>query len=334
MSNEDYYDITVVGGGPVGLFAATYACMRQAKTQIIESLDKLGGQVTNLFPAKKIYDIPAFSSIKGNALINELVQQVQQFAPQIFLNEKVQEISKTASGFKLVTNLRTTYSRTIIIATGVGAFQPRKLALPNANSFENQQLLYSISDPEKFANKDVMIAGGGDSAVDWALELAPFAKTLHIVHRRSKFRALEANVARLHETQTIFDTPYLITDLQKGADTKIKVTLKKVKEDSTTQLRADYLLVNYGFVTDTKILQDWNLETQHNLLQVSPNMQTSTPGIYAAGDIIDYAGRVNLIATGFGEAPIAVNSAMHYLNPDLRQPAHSTQLIKKFPKIK
>lgn len=141
-------------------------------------------------------------------------------------------------------------------------------------------------------------------------------------------------MARLHETQTIFDTPYLITDLQKGADTKIKVTLKKVKEDSTTQLRADYLLVNYGFVTDTKILQDWNLETQHNLLQVSPNMQTSTPGIYAAGDIIDYAGRVNLIATGFGEAPIAVNSAMHYLNPDLRQPAHSTQLIKKFPKIK
>ncbi|KRL03992.1 NAD(P)/FAD-dependent oxidoreductase [Liquorilactobacillus oeni] len=334
MSNKEYYDITVIGGGPVGLFAATYARMHQAKTQVIESLDKLGGQVSNLFPTKKIYDIPGFSAIKASKLIDELVQQTKLFSPQIFLNEKVTGIFKIDQGFRLETTQRTTYSHAVIITTGIGAFQPRKLALNEAANFENKQLLYFVADLHKFDNKDVVIAGGGDSAIDWALELAPYVKSLRIVHRRENFRALQANVAKLQTTKAIFETPYLINQLKSESAEKVKIILKRVKTDSLKELEADYLLVNYGFVTDDTYLQKWDLKTNNSLLQVSSNMQTSVPGIFAAGDIIDYSGRANLIATGFGEAPIAVNSAMHYVYPDLRQPEHSTQLIKKFPEIK
>ncbi|MDN7146519.1 NAD(P)/FAD-dependent oxidoreductase [Liquorilactobacillus mali] len=332
MENENYYDITIIGGGPVGIFAATYARMRQAKIQLIESLDQLGGQVSTLFPAKNLYDIPGFDSIKGDHLISNLLSQNDQFKPDIFLNETVQDIAKTDLGFVITTTKKKTYSRTIIIATGVGAFQPRKLAVENADKFENKQLRYFVKNLQDFRGKDVAIAGGGDSAVDWALEIQNIAKSVSLIHRRDRFRALENSIEQLKKTNTIFETPYLISGLNSESE-KMKITLKKVKTDETKEITVDFLLVNYGFVSDNKILKSWNLETAHNLIKVKTDMETSIPGIFAIGDIIDYPGRVNLIATGFGEAPIAINSAMNIIHPDIRQAAHSTQLIKNFPEL-
>ncbi|KRM95567.1 thioredoxin reductase [Liquorilactobacillus aquaticus DSM 21051] len=332
MSSQNDYDITIIGGGPVGLFTATYARMHKAKVQVIESLDQLGGQANALFPTKNIYDIPGFSSIKASALIDNLIEQIKVFSPDIFLNETVNSFEKTDTGFCIKTSKKTTHSRSIIITTGIGSFQPRRLAVDGACGFEGKQLRYFVQDPNEFTDKNVVVAGGGDSAIDWALELEKKTAGLHIVHRRNKFRALEANVDKLLQTKTIFDTPYLIDGIEERKDDKIAITLKKVKSDERQQIIADYLLVNYGFISDNKILHSWNLETEHNLVKVSRDMQTSIPGVYAAGDIITYPGRANLIATGFGEAPVAVNSAMQYIYPNMRQAVHSTQLMKHFLK--
>lgn len=328
MTQPEYYDITIIGGGPVGMFAATYARMRLAKTQIIESLDQLGGQVATLFPAKKIYDIPGYPAITGEELISNLKQQLETFAPDIFLGETVQSFVKTSAGFKITTSKRITYSKTIIIATGAGAFEPRKLTLENATSFEGRNLHYFIKDPSIFQGQDIAIAGGGDSAIDWALELVPSVRSLHLVHRRDKFRALEANLEALKQTKTNFQTPYLIADLSQ-VDNKLKIQLKS-KTAPQKEIYVDHLLVNYGFTSDPKLINSWDLALHQREIQVNDQHETSLAQVYAIGDIAYHPGKINLIATGFGEAPSAVNNALLAIYPEKRQPAHSTQLIKKF----
>lgn len=330
MTEEDYYDITIIGGGPVGMFAATYACMRLAKTQIIESLDSLGGQVSALFPSKKIYDIPGFFGITGAQLITELENQVKQFNPDIFLKETVQNLKKTDLGFEITTSKRTTYSKAIVVAAGVGAFEPRRLKLANAAEFENKNLFYFVKDPKQFANHDIAIAGGGDSAVDWALALEKVAHKVHIIHRRDQFRAMEGSVEQMQQSSIDIHTPYTIETLSQAENDKITLGLKKAKSDDKLELTVDDLIVNYGFVSDNKIISAWNLDMQGKTIKVDQYQQTSIPGIYAIGDIAYREGKINLIATGFGEAPNAVNNALLYVYPEKRQPAHSTQLMKAF----
>lgn len=328
MTNSKYYDITIIGGGPVGMFAATYARMRLAKTQIIESLDQLGGQVATLFPAKKIYDIPGYPAVTGAELITNLKQQVEAFAPDIFLGETVQSFTQTSTGFEIKTSKRTTYSKTIIIATGAGAFEPRRLTLANASSFEGQKIHYFIKDPSVFQGQDIAIAGGGDSAVDWALELAPNVNELHVIHRRDKFRALEANLEALKQTQANLQTPYLIETISE-VDNKLKLHLKS-KTAPAKELYVDHLLVNYGFTSDSKLINSWGLDFEQREIKVNDLHETSLPHVYAIGDIAYHPGKINLIATGFGEAPSAVSNALLAIYPEKRQPAHSTQLIKRF----
>ncbi|WP_281164343.1 NAD(P)/FAD-dependent oxidoreductase [Liquorilactobacillus sicerae] len=330
----EVYDLIIIGGGPVGIFAATYAKMRQAKVQVIESLDQLGGQVTALFSAKKIYDIPGYPMIKGTNLIQNLIKQTKQFEPEIHLNETVQKIDQEPDCFKLTTSQRQLMTKSIIIATGIGAFQPRKLKLPESSVFEGKQLQYFVNDPDQFNDKDLIIAGGGDSAVDWALEFAERAKSLHIVHRRENFRALESSVARLKETKTVFETPYLISGLKAADQQQIQVQLKEVRGKKQKTINADFLLVNYGIISSNKYLNAWGLNAQHGLIPVDSTMQTAVKGIYAIGDVATYPGKLNLIATGLGEAPLAINNAMNMLYPDRRQPAHSTQLVKNLPQFK
>lgn len=330
MTETAYYDITIIGGGPVGLFAATYARMRLAKTQIIESLDQLGGQVSTLFPAKKIYDIPGFYEISGEDLIKNFEKQTLTFKPDIFLGETVLGFEKTPEGFLIKTSKRTTYSRSIIIAAGIGAFEPRRLTLDNASQLEGKQLRYFVTDPTTFAGKDLAIAGGGDSAIDWALTLYPQAKSVHLIHRRDKFRALESNLAKLKETKTNFETPYTIKELSPAATDKLTITLQKVRSQETKTITVDHLLVNYGFVSDNKIISSWGLEMQNRAIKVNQAQETNIPGVYAIGDSAYHEGKIDLIATGLGEAPNAVNNALLYVYPEKRQPAHSTQLIKAF----
>ncbi|MFT8447477.1 MAG: NAD(P)/FAD-dependent oxidoreductase [Liquorilactobacillus nagelii] len=332
--SDEYYDITIIGGGPIGIFAAAYAKMRQAKVQVIESLDQLGGQVSALFPAKKIYDIPGYPVITGTKLIESLENQAEQFGPEFFLNEAVSQIKQKGNYFQLLTTKRTTFSKSIIIATGVGAFQPRKLALPEAAQFENKQLRYFIKNPQEFAGKDLIIAGGGDSAVDWALELVSKANSLHVVHRRNNFRALESSVSQLKKSKAILETPFLVDQVLPADNQRIKVILKEVRGTVQKELETDYLLVNYGIISNNKNLKDWNIPVQHGLIEVNSKMETEIPKIFAIGDVASYNGKLNLIATGFGEAPIAVNNALLELYPEKRQPMHSTQLVKSLPRSK
>ena len=280
LENE-IYDITIVGAGPVGLFTATYALMRQAKTQVIESLSEVGGQVTALFPAKQIYDVPGYFKISGTDLISNLKEQTGFFKPEIHLNETVEKFEKDDDGiFHIQTNKRTTLSRSIILATGVGAFEPRKLKVENAANFENTSLFYSVPDILMFKDKNVVIAGGGDSAADWTIELSKVAKKVTLVHRRDQFRALESSISKIKELANVeILTPYMIDGLEhQGNQTQIRLKRSRTKDEYQTLL-ADALIVNYGFKTDTSVQKKWNLETAHNQIKVDSTQQTSIKGM-------------------------------------------------------
>lgn len=329
MVNEnEIYDITIIGGGPVGMFAAFYAGMRNAKTKLIETLPVLGGQVALLYPDKTIYDIGGHAAVTGKELIRELTAQMDLFEQDICLEEQVQEINKRDDGvFELVTTKGTHYSRTIIVTTGQGAFKPRKLSIENAESYEEKSLHYIVNHLEQYKDKTVAICGGGDSAVDWALTLEPIAKKVYLVHRRDKFRAHEASVEQMRNSSIELLTPYVPYELHGSNGQLDSVTFKHSKGDEKETIHLDFFVVNYGFSSSIGPLKGWNINLDRNEVIVNPKMETSIEGIYAAGDISTYDGKIKLIATGFGEAPTAVNHAVHYIRPkEHAQPYQSTKL--------
>lgn len=328
---DSFYDIIIVGGGPVGLFSATYARMHLAKVKLIESLSQLGGQVSALFPVKDIYDIPGFPAIKGGNFITYLQQQAGNYHPEINLNETVKMISKINGGYQVETSKASYQTKSIIIATGAGAFAPRKLRVSNAPSLENKRLFYAVHNPQMFANQKILIAGGGDSAVDWALDLSKIAADVTLIHRRDQFRALESSVAKLKKTPVHLLTPFVIKDLEMEGS-KVKVTLKKSRSKENKTVIADSIIVNYGFMADNSLIHSWGLETEKRGIKVDRQMMTNLPNIFAIGDAASYEGRTDLIATGFGEVPVAVNTALTNIYPDKRQPLHSTQLVSAFKK--
>jgi ferredoxin/flavodoxin---NADP+ reductase len=328
--NEDtkIYDITIIGGGPVGLFTAFYGGMRQASVKIIESLPQLGGQLSALYPEKYIYDVAGFPKVRAQELVNNLKQQMEQFSPTIALEQAVEQVEKQADGvFKLTTNSEIHYTKTIIITAGNGAFQPRKLELDTAVKYENKNLHYFVDDLNKFAGKRVALCGGGDSAVDWALMLEPIAESVSLIHRRDKFRAHEHSVELLKNSKVNVVTPFVPTELI-GEDNIEQLVLEEVKGERKEVLDIDDLIVNYGFVSSLGPIKNWGLEIEKNSIRVNSKMETNIEGIYAAGDICTYDGKVKLIASGFGEAPTAVNNAKAYMDPKARvQPLHSTSLF-------
>ncbi|QIL46996.1 NAD(P)/FAD-dependent oxidoreductase [Vagococcus coleopterorum] len=329
VTNKDIYDLTIIGGGPAGLFAGFYAGMRQAKTKIIESLPQLGGQLTLLYPEKKIYDIPGFPNIPAADLIENLSTQMAPFNHDICLNEEVLEINKLEDGsIHLKTNLGDHYSKAVIITAGNGAFQPRKLQVPYEEKLEGQSLHYFVTNTDIFTNKDVVICGGGDSAVDWALTLEPIANSVSLLHRRDAFRAHEHSLALLEKSSVEKLTPYVIKEIDSSGPSINNLTIVNPKTAEDITLTPDHLLVTYGFMANYGELSNWGLELDGHAIKVNSDMSTNIPGIYAAGDICTYPGKVKLIATGFGEAPTAVNNALHFISPETRtQPAHSTAVF-------
>ncbi|MYL55344.1 SidA/IucD/PvdA family monooxygenase [Pontibacillus yanchengensis] len=326
--SDQVYDITIIGGGPVGLFTAFYGGMRQASVKIIESLPHLGGQLTALYPEKYIYDVAGFPKVRAQDLVDNLTEQANQFNPTVALEESVQEVEKLEDGtFKLKTNQDVHYSRTIIITAGNGAFSPRKLKVEDCERFEQSNLHYHVDDMKKFAGQNVVVCGGGDSAVDWSLMLEPIANQVTLVHRRDKFRAHEHSVEKLHNSSINIMTPYSPEELI-GEDRIEKVVLKQVKGDDTHTHDVDAMIVNYGFVSSLGPIKEWNLEIEKNNIVINSKSETNIPGIYAAGDICTYPGKVKLIASGFGEGPTAVNNAKAYMDPSAKvQPMHSTSLF-------
>ncbi|WP_394580555.1 NAD(P)/FAD-dependent oxidoreductase [Cytobacillus firmus] len=331
--NEDQkvYDITIIGGGPTGLFTAFYGGMRQASVKIIESLPQLGGQLSALYPEKYIYDVAGFPKVRAQELIDNLKEQMAKFEPTVSLEQSVEKLEKQADGtFKLTTNKEVHYSKTIIITAGNGAFQPRRLELESAVQYEGKNLHYFIDDLNKFAGKKVVVFGGGDSAVDWALMLEPIAEKVTIVHRRDKFRAHEHSVENLQNSKVEIKTPYVPAELIGDSEAISQVVLEGVTSKEKEVFDVDAVIVNYGFVSSLGPIKEWGLDIEKNSIVVNSRMETNIEGIYAAGDICTYDGKVKLIACGFGEAPTAVNHAKSYIDPKAKvQPMHSSSMFGK-----
>ena len=327
--DQKVYDITIIGGGPTGLFTAFYGGMRKASVKIIESLPQLGGQLSTLYPEKYIYDVAGFPKVKAQDLVNNLKEQMTQFEPTVCLEQAVENVEKQADGvFKLTTDKEVHYTKTIIITAGNGAFQPRRLDLEGASTYEGKNMHYFIDDLKYFTGKKVVICGGGDSAVDWALMLEPIAEKVTLVHRRDKFRAHEHSVEELHKSSVEIKTPFVPTEVIGDEEKMKQLVLEEVRGDAKEALDLDELIVNFGFVSSLGPIKDWGLDIEKNSIVVNSKMETNIPGIYAAGDVSTYDGKVKLIASGFGEAPTAVNNAKAYFDPDARvQPLHSTSLF-------
>ncbi|MFD1178144.1 NAD(P)/FAD-dependent oxidoreductase [Paenibacillus puldeungensis] len=327
INNDDFTDLLIIGGGPAGMFAAFYGGMRKASVKLIESMPQLGGQVAALYPEKYIYDVAGFSKITGQELINNLNEQLGKFEADIRLEEKVMQIEKKDErDFVVTTDKGVHHARALIITAGVGAFEPRRLELENAARFEKTNLHYFVSDLNQFRDRKVLISGGGDSAVDWALMLEPIAEQVTLIHRRDKFRAHEHSVEKLMASRVQVITPSEISVLH-GEDLIEKVTLAHVKTKETQDILVDDVIVNFGFVSSLGPIAEWGLDIEGGSIVVDSRMESSIPGIFAAGDITTYPGKLDLIAVGFGEAPTAVNNAKVYIDPEAKlSPGHSSNL--------
>lgn len=326
-ASGEFTDLLIIGGGPAGMFAAFYGGMRKASVKLIESMPQLGGQVAALYPEKYIYDIAGFPKITGQELVNNLHEQLKLFNPDIRLEEKVLQIEKKDERhFIVTTDKEVHHARALIITAGVGAFEPRRLELDNAAHFEKSNLHYFVSDLSKFQGRRVLISGGGDSAVDWALMLEPIAEQVTLIHRRDKFRAHEHSVENLMASSVQVITPTEISALH-GEDKIERVTLSHCKTQETQEIEVDDVIVNFGFVSSLGPIAEWGLDINSNAIVVDSRMESSIPGIFAAGDITTYPGKLDLIAVGFGEAPTAVNNAKVYIDPDAKlSPGHSSNM--------
>lgn len=328
---EKQYDITIIGGGPVGLFVAFYAGLRGMTVKIIESLSELGGQPAILYPEKVIYDIPAYPALTGAELTDNLIKQISRFEDRttVCLKEEVQSFEKNNQGFTIQTNKGQHSSKAIIIACGNGAFAPRTLGLEGEESFAEKNIFYNVHQLDQFAGKNVVICGGGDSAVDWALALYGLAESVTIVHRRDAFRAHEHSVELLKASGVKILTPYIPNQLIGENGQVSQIVLQKVKSEDSLTLDLDALIVSFGFSTSNKNLKNWQLDYKRSSILVNHLYQTNQEGVFAIGDAADYEGKVDLIATGFGEAPIAVNQAINYIYPERdNRIVHSTSLIE------
>ncbi|MBE3595413.1 MAG: NAD(P)/FAD-dependent oxidoreductase [Hydrogenibacillus sp.] len=313
--DEKVYDVTVIGGGPAGLFAAFYCGMREMSCKVIDSLPQLGGQLAALYPEKYIYDVGGFPKIRGADLVEQLKTQAMQFNPAICLSEQVIGLEKQEDGsFVLETNKGRHYSKAVIIAGGIGTFTPRKLPAKNVDDYEGKGIHYFITSVEAFRDQRVLVVGGGDSAVDYALMLEPVAKAVTLIHRRDQFRAHEHSVHQLMNSSIAVK---LFTELQEihGAEGVEAVTVIDNRTQETERLEVDAVVSGLGYTASLGPIKNWGLNIEGNSIVVNSKMETNIPGVYAIGDITTYPGKIKLIAVGLGEAPIAVSNAKTYIDP-------------------
>jgi thioredoxin reductase len=330
-AKNEMVDVLIVGGGPTGLFAAFYAGLRGSTSSIIDSLEQPGGAVAAMYPEKFIYDVGGFPAVLGKDLIANLVQQAAQFNPQMHFNQRCETLEKVEGEqlFKLTTDKGVHYGKTVIICAGVGAFAPKKLDLSNLGEFETTgDVAYFVTRNDVYRGKRVLIVGGGDSAVDWALTLEPLVDKLTLIHRSDNFRAHAKSVEQMLASSVDVHT-YCEGAALHGENGKLRaVTFRHNKTKEETTVEVDAMIMSIGFVADLGPLKTWGLDIQKNQIAADPlTMATNIEGIWAAGDIITHPTKFKLIATGFHEAITAVNHAVHYLNPKTRLAgAHSTNL--------
>jgi thioredoxin reductase len=325
----DQFDLTIIGGGPAGLFAAFYSGFRAMKVKIIDSLEELGGQVTALYPEKDIFDVAGFPKVSGKDLVKGLVAQGLQYKPTVCTGEKVEMMKGLPDKtYEISTQKGKHLSRAVLITIGVGAFKPKRIPAVGVEQFEGKGLSYFVPDMSKYDKKRVVIVGGGDSAVDWALNLYPRASSVTLVHRRDGFRAHEESVRLLKASPVSLKLFYEVKEIR-GTGHVNSVVLVNNKTQAAETLATDEVLACLGFDASVGPLAQWGLTLQGNDIPVTTRMETNLRGVYAAGDVAAYPGKVKLIACGFGEAAIAVNNAAAYLNPGASVfPGHSSNQSK------
>lgn len=272
-------DITIIGGGPAGLFASFYAGMREMSVKIIDSLPQLGGQLIELYPDKYIYDIGGVPKILAKDFIGNLVTQAYYAKPEILLGETTLNAERDGDYFILTTNKGVHLTRTILLTAGIGAFQPRKIALKEESQFEGETLHYGIKDFSIFKDKKVVVCGGGDSALDWALMLESLAASVTLVHRRERFTAHEMNVNQLLQSTIDVKTSCTVKKIE-GEDKKLNEIVLVSRDGNEKRIPADHLIVNYGNITSLGPLKDWGLELERNSIKVNSKMETSIEGIF------------------------------------------------------
>lgn len=318
-------DLLVVGAGPTGLFAATYAGLRGLSVAVVDSLAEPGGQVSAMYPEKEILDIAGFPSVRGRELVEGLVSQAARAEPTYLLEQHVEALSYVDS-LPLVTTSagHRVQCGAVVLTAGIGSFRPRPL--PAATAYEERGLVYFVPHLEKYRDHDVVIVGGGDSAFDWAVSLEPIARSLTLVHRRSRFRAHARTVAKVVASSVEVVTDAEVTAVH-GRDwvEGVEVTVKD--EPEPVSLKCQAIVAALGFTANLGPLLSWGIDIRGRQIAVNTRMATNLPRVYAAGDVTDYPGKVRLIAVGFGEAATAVNNAATDIDPTADVfPGHSTDL--------
>ena len=312
-------DVLIIGAGPVGLFVVQQLGLIGLKAEVVDNLNKIGGQCIELYPDKPIYDIPAVPECTGESLTKNLSEQIEPFKTNFHLNERVQEISKKKNNWKIVTSKDKIFiSPNIIIAGGVGSFEPRKFSIKEAEKFENNGVYYSVKDKNYFKNKKICIFGGGDSALDWAIELSKFAEVI-LVHRRNEFRGAghSAEIARKLEKEgkLKIKTPFQINSIE-GSDKINAITIKN-ENGKIEKIATDCLLGFFGLIMKLGPIAEWGLNFEKKHIPVNTeNFQTNKEGIFAIGDICTYPGKLKLILSGFHEGALAARACFKLARPN------------------
>lgn len=320
-------DVTIVGGGPVGLFGAFYAGLRGMSVRIIDSLPELGGQLTALYPEKYVYDMPGFPEVLAKDLAANLAKQALQFEPDLVLGETAETLTADEEGYTVTTGTGLHLpTRTVIVSAGAGAFSPTRIGVAREEEMEGKGLYYGVRERSVFEGKDLVIVGGGDSAFDWALNLEPIAKSIKLVHRRDVFRAHEETVKQVRASSVEFCLFRQVSALH-GERAISGVTLLHGETKEEEQIECDAVIVNIGFKSSLGPLKDWGMTIEKNQIVVDGLYQTNLPGVFAVGDVCSFDGKIKLIATGVGEAATAVCVAKTMIDPKAKLfPGHSSDM--------
>ena len=312
-------DTIIIGAGPVGLFAVHQLGIKGLKSVVIDNLDKAGGQCIELYPDKPIYDIPAVPECTGEELTKKLLDQIKPFQTEFFLNERVEEVRQEKENWIVKTNNDKEFlAPNIIIAGGVGSFEPRKLAVKEAEKFEGKSLFYAVRDKEKFKKKNIAIFGGGDSALDWALELSKHSN-ISLIHRRDEFRGAPHTLSEIKkkekEGKISIKTPCQLESIE-GSQNVSSITIK-FDDGKTEKIKTDCILSFFGLIMKLGPIAEWGLNMESNRVSVyTEKFETSEKGIFCIGDMCDYPGKLKLILSGFHESALMAHGAFHYARPD------------------
>ena len=331
---HEVFDFTIIGAGPTGIFASFYAGLRQMRTKVIEALPEPGGQLAVLYPEKLIYDVPGHPKILAQDLVKQLMQQVALFEPAFIYDTRIETLTRATVGggetvWRLGMAIDAHYSRTVLIAGGIGAFAPTRIDRPGISDYEGRGVYYFVKDKRPFRGKKILIVGGGDTAVDWCLNLKDWAKEITLVHRRDGFRAHEASLAALRASTIPVYTFHEVKRVY-GEGQVQGATIFDNRTGEERELQVDAVLVNIGFKAALGPIESWGLElADARHVRVDGFMETNLKGVFAAGDLaaVDGGEPLNLIVTGFAQAAIAANAAKRALDPKSRLfPGHSSEL--------